>query len=86
MPGSESVHSDVIFAAALIQARGRELEEPGPPHEDGRYWCLFEVDVEDGVTAINFSSRRNWNRDAWVTATEVLQEVGTLLGGEIRDY
>ena len=77
---------DVRFPAALIAAPGRELSPPGAPHDDGFYWCLYELWSDDVETVLSLSSRRNFNSEAWVTACELLDRVGSALGGEARDY
>lgn len=77
---------DVQFSAALVQRKGGEMDEPGPPHEDGRYWCLYVVTLEPQTTKIVLSSKRAWNRDAWGTASTLLEAAAIALGGRMRDY
>lgn len=77
---------DVMFSPALVKRPGGEAHEPGAPHEDGRYWCLFEVSLTPTSTIITLRSKRYWNRDAWNTATTLLEAAGVTLGGRLRDY
>src|SRR5687767_12963313 len=85
---TERGHVHVHFPAELVQKPGWEIEPPTiEPADDGTYACTFghyfiEADLENdypGECGLTFRSNVSCNREAWMTATKVLERVTTML-------
>lgn len=86
------IHVD--FPARLVELRGWEVDPPSTPSNGEPYTCsywhyLLAPDPKtdyDGECGISVRSNVSQNRDAWITATQVLERLEKLLGGQMVDY
>jgi hypothetical protein len=76
----------VRFPARLVEQPGWELGPATEPDVDGTYPCTFDHYEIDGAVIVSFRSNRSANREAWMTATYVLQRMTELLGGTLRNF
>jgi hypothetical protein len=76
----------VRFPARLVEQPGWELDPPTEPDIDGTYPCTFDQYEIDGEVFVSLRSNRSANRDAWMTASHVLERMTELLGGTLRNF
>lgn len=83
---SDTTTVAVRFPARLVEQPGWELDPPTEPDVDGTYPCTFEHYELDGEVIVNLRSNRSANREAWMTASHVLERMAELLGGTPRNF
>ena len=84
----------VHFPAALVEKPHWELAPPQLAGADGSYPCSFfhywiEPDPAHdypGECGVSLDSNRSANREAWITASNVLERLTKVLGGTLRDF
>jgi hypothetical protein len=82
----------VHFSAELVEKPHWETVEPQSSAADGTYPCTFRhycIEPEPaqslgGECGVSLDSNTSANRDAWVTASYVLERMTQLLGGTLR--
>jgi hypothetical protein len=86
-----SIH--VFYPAALVERPHWEIDRPSGAGPDG-YPCTYrhfwidampEYDMP-GECIVSLDSNTSANREAWMTASKVLDRITELLGGTSRDF
>ncbi|NVB85049.1 MAG: hypothetical protein HOV81_42170 [Kofleriaceae bacterium] len=84
----------VAYPARLVELVGWEADPPSTSSDGEPYTCsywhyLIAADPKtdfDGECGVRLRSNVSSNRDAWITATQVLERLEKLLDGEMIDY